>query len=116
MRHDNSVFHQLQKHVPWGVFDRLVDKHGADYRVRRLSTKGQFLALLFGQLSGASSLREIEAYVASGDPLDKAGAYAIQGIAAQFVTHLSGSYSGVMGLPLYETARLLSACDVSSGI
>lgn len=59
---------------------------------------------------------QISAYVASGEPLDKAGAYAIQGIAAQFVTHLSGSYSGVMGLPLYETASLLSACSVSSGI
>ena len=59
---------------------------------------------------------QISAYVATGEPLDKAGAYAIQGIAAQFVTHLSGSYSGVMGLPLYETANLLSACDVSTGI
>ena len=59
---------------------------------------------------------QISAYVATGEPLDKAGAYAIQGIAAQFITHLSGSYSGVMGLPLYETASLLSACDVSSGI
>lgn len=65
MRHHNSVFHQVLKHVPWGVFDRLVDKHRADYRVRRLSTKSQFLALLFGQLSGASSLREIEAGLGS---------------------------------------------------
>lgn len=61
MRHHNSVFHALQKHVPWAVFDRLVDEHGADRRVRRLDTKGQFLALLFGQLSGADSLRAIEA-------------------------------------------------------
>lgn len=50
---------------------------------------------------------EIEAYVASGEPTDKAGAYAIQGRAAAFITELNGSYSGVMGLPLYETARLL---------
>lgn len=61
MRHHNSVFHTLLKHVPWSVFDRLVDKHKADHRVRRLTTKNQFLALLFGQLSGSSSLREIEA-------------------------------------------------------
>lgn len=61
MRHQNSVFHALQKHVPWGEFERLVDKHKADRRVRRLTTKSQFLALLFGQLSGAVSLREIEA-------------------------------------------------------
>ncbi len=61
MRHHNSVFHQVLKHVPWGVFDRLVDQHRADYRTRSLTSKGQFLALLFGQLAGASSLREIEA-------------------------------------------------------
>ncbi len=50
---------------------------------------------------------ERRAYVAHGEPLDKAGAYAIQGLGAMFVTHLEGSYSGVMGLPLFETARLL---------
>lgn len=50
---------------------------------------------------------EIAAYVASREPFDKAGGYGIQGRAAMFVEHLSGSYSGVMGLPLYETARLL---------
>lgn len=65
MRHDNSVFHGLQKHIPWAAFDRLVDEHGADRRVRRLDTKSQLLALLFGQLSGATSLREIEAGLAS---------------------------------------------------
>ena len=53
---------------------------------------------------------EIAAYVAGGEPLDKAGGYAIQGGAAAFVEHLSGSYSGVMGLPLFETARLLATC------
>ena len=50
---------------------------------------------------------EIRDYVATGECDDKAGAYAIQGRAAQFVAELRGSYSGVMGLPLYETARLL---------
>ncbi|MBB4305586.1 hypothetical protein GGD81_004667 [Rhodobium orientis] len=64
MRHQNSVFHELQKHIPWALFDRLVDKHKADHRVRRLSTKSQFLALLFGQIAGADSLREIEAGLA----------------------------------------------------
>ena len=49
----------------------------------------------------------IDAYVASGECFGKAGAYAIQGRAAAFVAHLSGSHSGVMGLPLHETARLL---------
>ncbi len=59
MRHHNSVFHDLLKRVPWGEFERLVDEHGADKHVRRLTTKDQFIALLYGQLSGASSLREI---------------------------------------------------------
>ena len=51
---------------------------------------------------------EIERYVATGEPFDKAGAYAIQGRGAAFVSHLEGSYSGVMGLPLFETAELLA--------
>ena len=59
MLHQNSVFHGLLKHVPWHQFDRLVEDYGADARVRRLSTKSQFVALLYGQLSGATSLREI---------------------------------------------------------
>ena len=53
------------------------------------------------------SKREIAAYVASNEPLGKAGAYAVQGRAAAFIEHISGSYSGIMGLPLFETARLL---------
>jgi len=51
--------------------------------------------------------QEIRQYVASGEGDDKAGAYAIQGRAGRFVTVLHGSYSGVMGLPLYETGELL---------
>lgn len=59
MRHHNSVFHQLLKQMPWDDFDRLARAHRADARVRRLTSKSQFLALLYGQLSGAASLREI---------------------------------------------------------
>jgi septum formation protein len=51
--------------------------------------------------------QECAAYWDSGEPRDKAGAYAIQGLAAMFITRLDGSYSGVMGLPLYETTELL---------
>ena len=51
---------------------------------------------------------EIERYVATGEPFDKAGAYAVQGRAAAFITRLEGSYSGVMGLPLCETADILA--------
>ena len=55
------------------------------------------------------SRQQIKAYVASGEPLGKAGAYAVQGRAAAFIAHLSGSYSGIMGLPVFETAQLLQS-------
>ena len=50
---------------------------------------------------------QVKAYVASGEPRGKAGAYAVQGRAAALIEHLSGSYSGIMGLPMFETAQLL---------
>lgn len=59
------------------------------------------------------SAAEIESYCASVEPMDKAGAYAIQGKAALFITHLEGSYSAVMGLPLFETAELLRDADIA---
>ena len=55
---------------------------------------------------------DIRRYCASGEPLDKAGAYAIQGRAGAFVTRISGSYSGIMGLPLAETAELLQKFNI----
>ena len=58
MRHRNIVFHRLTKHIPWSAFDRAVSTHGSDRRVRRLRTRDQFLALLYGQFSGAASLRD----------------------------------------------------------
>lgn len=59
----------------------------------------------------ALEAEEIRRYVASGDPMDKAGAYGIQGRAALFIEHIAGSYSGIMGLPLCETGQLLRAFD-----
>jgi septum formation protein len=56
---------------------------------------------------------ECRRYWASGEPAGKAGAYAIQGFGAAFVARLEGSFSGVMGLPLYETAQLLDAAGVA---
>ncbi|WP_296491968.1 Maf family protein [Rhodoferax sp.] len=52
---------------------------------------------------------QIRAYAATGEPMGKAGAYAVQGRAAAYISSLSGSYSGIMGLPMFETARLLKA-------
>lgn len=65
MRHENSVMHDVLKRIPWDRFDALVEKHDADRCVRTLTTKCQLVALLHAQLSGASSLREIEATMAS---------------------------------------------------
>jgi septum formation protein len=76
-----------------------------------------------GTVSGALSLSTVRfaaasdaalaRYAASGEPMGKAGAYGIQGGAAEFVAHIAGSYSGIMGLPLFETAALLRAARVA---
>jgi septum formation protein len=58
------------------------------------------------------SREAINAYIASGEPFGKAGAYGIQGLAAAFISRIEGSYSGIMGLPLYETAQLLDRAQV----
>ncbi|MEY3982258.1 MAG: hypothetical protein RLZZ281_1127 [Pseudomonadota bacterium] len=57
------------------------------------------------------SAQWIDAYVASGEPMDKAGAYGIQGIAGSMIPHIAGSYTGIMGLPLYETLQLIRSFD-----
>ena len=55
---------------------------------------------------------QIQSYVASGEPMGKAGSYAVQGRAAAFISRISGSYSGIMGLPMFETAQLLKLFEV----
>lgn len=55
---------------------------------------------------------EIEAYVNTGEPMDKAGAYGIQGLAGSFVTNINGSYTGIMGLPMFETVQLLKEMHI----
>jgi len=78
-------------------------------REARVETALSTSAVEFRELADG----EIRRYVASGEPLDKAGAYAIQGRAAVFVRAISGSYSGIMGLPLFETAELLGRFGVT---
>jgi septum formation protein len=75
----------------------VVSERGSGSRVSRS-------AVSFRELS----TREIDWYWSTGEPADKAGGYAVQGLGAIFVTHLAGSYSGVMGLPLFETWELIS--------
>ena len=62
------------------------------------------------------SSEQIKSYVSSGEAFGKAGAYGIQGMAASFIEEISGSYSGIMGLPLFETAQLLQAAHVRFGL
>ena len=65
MQHQNSVFHSLLKYVPWHMFEQVVEKHDADALSRKLDTKRHFIALLYGQMSGATSLREVVTGMAS---------------------------------------------------
>ena len=76
----------------------------------------QHAALQISEVRFASlSAQDIADYIASGEPFGKAGAYAIQGRAAAFIEHISGSASGIIGLPLYETLRLLRAAGWQRG-
>ncbi len=109
------------------LFGKPVDKNEAKKMLRQLSGRSHQVLTAVALVSATSkrsrlnisqvhfrqlSEADIQAYVATGEPLDKAGSYAIQGLASVFIERIDGSYSGVMGLPLYETALLL----IESGI
>jgi septum formation protein len=108
--------------VDGAIIGKPTDAKDAIAILRRLSGRGHRVltgvAVAFaGRMETALSVsdvrfRELETaeihhYVASGEPMDKAGAYGIQGRAGLFVEHIKGSYTGIMGLPLYETGCLL---------
>lgn len=110
------------------VFGKPVDADAAAAMLRRLSGRTHTVISAIWLVSteretSASCLSQVRfalldeptiaAYVATGEPFGKAGAYAIQGRGASLIEHLQGSYSGVMGLPLFETARLLAGEDIS---
>ena len=79
-----------------------------DTKTRDSHTQGRAAAVSVSKVRFAPvALADIERYVASGEPFGKAGAYAIQSAAAAWISHIEGSYSGIMGLPLFETAELL---------
>ena len=103
-------------------------EHHADEILRRLSGRTHrvltCIAMADGQrlehrLSISSvrfrelSAEDIRRYIASGEPFDKAGAYGIQGRAAAFIAEIAGSYTGIMGLPLFETAELLGEFGIA---
>jgi septum formation protein len=77
---------------------------GEDEAVRVVSSNVTFRTLTDSERA---------AYWASGEPVDKAGGYAIQGLAAVFISRIEGSYSGIVGLPLYETATLLQKTGIN---
>ena len=109
------------------VFGKPADADDAASMLRRLSGRTHTVATALwlvsaGQEQHALSVSEvsfdtldearIERYIATDEWQGKAGAYGIQGAAQEFISHLSGSHSGVMGLPMFETARLLRQCGV----
>ncbi|MEP7186657.1 MAG: Maf family protein [Rhodanobacter sp.] len=111
------------------VFGKPPDAHAAADMLRRLSGRTHTVISVVWVVSAkrelsASCLSQVRfatldessiaAYVATSEPFGKAGAYAIQGRGASLIEHLQGSYSGVMGLPLFETARLLRELDITS--
>ena len=106
------------------ILGKPVDREDGIAILRRLSGRSHTvltaICLMDGQLEKQSlsqsavtfktlQFEEIENYWESGEPADKAGAYAIQGGAARFITNLQGSYTGVVGLPLYELSELLQS-------
>lgn len=82
------------------VLTAIAVAHGKSVKVAVSDSRVTFASL---------SRRDIDAYIATGEPFDKAGAYGIQGKAGALISHLAGSYTGVMGLPVHETALLLRA-------
>ena len=111
------------------IFEKPVDARDASRMLGALSGKTHqvLTAVALASTSGTKVLlstsdvtfrsltsAEIDAYWRTGEPADKAGAYGIQGLAAMFVTHISGSYSGIMGLPVAETIALLNGAGITT--
>ena len=106
---DNKVLGKPKDkaHGLW-MLSQLSDRTHQVYTAVALAWQGVETELSLSEVSlRALSESEMAAYWATGEPADKAGGYAIQGVGARFIRLLHGSYSGVMGLPLFETAELL---------
>ena len=126
MRHENSVFHALTKHIPWTEFERLVATHKADHGVRRLDSKSQLLALVFGQLAGAASLRDIEAGLTSHQTrlyhlgakpparstLSDANAKRPWALFADLFAHMAGEASRSTRRKIADAVRIIDATKV----
>jgi septum formation protein len=87
------------------VYTAVAIKHNRDMKSVCCATKVFFAAMTASQ---------INSYIATGEPMDKAGAYGIQGLGGRYIKKIEGSYTSVVGLPLYETSMLLTECGVFS--
>lgn len=87
------------------VYTAVAVNHNGTIRTVCCATKVFFAAM---------TLSQINSYVATGEPMDKAGAYGIQGLGGRYIQKIEGSYTSVVGLPLYETGMLLTECGVLS--
>ena len=92
-----------------GHTHRVLTAVAVQYGRKRLAALG-ISRVTFAAMTPA----QIRRYVASGEPMGKAGAYAVQGAAAAHIAKISGSYSGIMGLPMFETAQLLRQCGLET--
>lgn len=99
--------HQVLTAIAVVVEDKSSQDHKDKVISKLVETQVQFKAL---------TVDEIKRYWSTGEPCDKAGSYAIQGIGGQFVTTINGSYSAVVGLPLYETVQLLEQVGLASSL
>lgn len=86
------------------VYTAVAVNHNGAIRTVCCATKVFFAAM---------TLSQINSYIATGEPMDKAGAYGIQGLGGRYIQKIEGSYTSVVGLPLYETGMLLTECGVS---
>lgn len=100
----------------WEMMRQLSGKtHSVYTAVAICSQTGVLMAINESQVTmRVITDEEISVYWATGEPCDKAGGYAVQGIAAVFISNIQGSYSGIMGLPLFETAELLTKMNIKS--
>lgn len=127
MPHNNSTFHQITKLIDWSLFSKYVDQHKGDYRVRHLRMKDQFLSLLYAQLSGSKSLREIEAGLQSHQAkLYHAGLRSVKkstladanskrpsAVYLQFFTHFLNTMTSGTRRHMKDVTRLIDATRIA---
>ena len=98
-------FYAMSPEDAYSILEAIAEIHGCADKLKRI-------AMDEAQKKAEETAQEIDAYIATGEPMDKAGAYGIQGRGALFVAHLDGDYFNVMGLPLCRLGQLLNELGV----